>query len=303
MKDGEDLPVSIESDSGHHVWRGTGDNEVEKPLGGRSDSDVEGSKTSSRDLRDVDPANGTPAELEETGEEEDANESKVTSTRDISGTLWRIKAHVETDVEHGKTLGNRGPEKRAAATKGVSSEDQEGETGNHLDDTVDTGGEELDIVTLKTERSKDLGSVVVDGVGSGHLLADHESDRDKCALAVTRDGEHLLEEVLNGSTGDEHALVLKLVGNILQFSSNVLVGRRQVADTREDGSSLFPAILLGEETRGLLVQGHAAKEKDGGKSLKGKRNDVDSLAARDVHERTIVDPESQTGSSGNEQLV
>lgn len=227
----------------------------------------------------------------------------MSSTRDgLADDRW-VEAHVEPDVEHGETLGNRCPEQRATTTQRVDSKNQETETGDHLDDTVDTGGEELNLVTLKTERLEDLGCVIVDGVGSSHLLADHKADGDESALAITRNGEHLLQEILNGSSSNKHALVLKLVGNVLQLSSDVLVRCRQVANTSQNGRCLFPAILLGQETRRLLVQGHADPEEDSGKSLESKGHNVDSLTARDVQQRTVIDPESETRSSRNEQLV
>jgi hypothetical protein len=133
---------------------------VEKPLGSSSDGDVERPKTRSGYLGYVNPADWSPTELEETGEQENADESEVASRRDVSGSLGRIEAHVETDVQHGKTLGDGGPEERPTTTKRISSEDQEGQTGDHFDDAIYASGKELDFVALQTEGSEDLGRVV-----------------------------------------------------------------------------------------------------------------------------------------------
>ena len=64
--------VTSASNCSHHVGNGHGDDEVEEPLGGGSDGDVHGSKTGGWDLRDENPADGSPAELEENGEDENA---------------------------------------------------------------------------------------------------------------------------------------------------------------------------------------------------------------------------------------
>ena len=195
------------------------------------------------------------------------------------------------------------PEERATTTKRISSEDQEAEAADHLDNTVDASGEELDVVTDKTESLEDLGRVVVDGVGTGHLLADHEANGDESTLAVTGDGEHLLEKVLDGGTGDEHALVLELIGNILDFTLDVLVRDGQIAHAGKDAVGLLPAVLLGQETGRLLVEGHAADKENCREGLKGKRDDVDRRAAGQVQKRSVVDPEGKAGSGGNEKLV
>lgn len=91
-------------------------------------------------------------------------------------------------------------------------------------------------------------------------MAYHQSNGNESTLAVTRDGEHLPQQVLGGSTGDEHTLVLELVGDILDLSLDILVRNWEVAHASEYSTGLLPAILLGQETRRLLVQRHAANK-------------------------------------------
>lgn len=298
-----DLPITTLSNSSHHVRCSTSDDEVEEPLSRSRDSDVEGSKTSGRDLRHVDPAHRAPSKLEEAGEEEDTNESEVSSAwHGLTLDRW-VDAHVETDVEHGGTLGDGSPEKRTTTTEGVSSKDQEAEAADHLDDTVDSSGKELVLVTDETESPEDLRSVVVDSVGTGHLLANHQADGDESALSVSGDGEHLPQEILDGGTSDKHAFVLELIGDILDLILDVRVGFRKTSDTCKYFGSFLPAILLSEITWGLLVESHADNEEYSGKGLESKRNNIDPGAAAEVHERSIVDPEGETGSSCDEELV
>lgn len=71
--------VTTASTSDEHGQRGTSNDKVEEPLRGSSHGDVHGSKTGSRDLTDVDPADRTPAKLEEGCEQEDADLAFVSS--------------------------------------------------------------------------------------------------------------------------------------------------------------------------------------------------------------------------------
>ena len=122
-------------------------------------------------------------------------------------------------------------------------------------------------------------------------MADHKSDGDEGALAVTRDGEHLLEKILDTGTGNKHTLVLELIGDVLDLVLDVGMRRWQVSHAGKDGSGLFPLVLLGEETGRLFVQGHAADKEN---SLKSERNNVDLRTAGEVHERSVVHPERET---------
>jgi hypothetical protein len=127
-------------------------------------------------------------------------------------------------------------------------------------------------------------------------LTDHESNGDEGTLSVTRDGEHLLEKILDAGTSNEHALVLKLVGDVLDLVLNICVRLGQVSHAGKYCRSLLPLVLLGEETGRLLVQSHAADKENGGKSLESEWDNVDLSAAGEMHKRSVVDPEGKTGS-------
>lgn len=109
-------PVARIADGRHHVRGGAGNDKVEQPLGRGSQRDVGGSQTRSRDLRDVDPADWAPSELEEGCEQEDHDDGDVAGWRHGDACLWRIEADVEADVEHCGPLRDGGPEKRFAPT-------------------------------------------------------------------------------------------------------------------------------------------------------------------------------------------
>jgi len=106
--------VSSTSNSSHHVRNGDGNHEVEEPLGGCSDSDVHGTKTGGGDLRDENPADWSPAELEEDGEDEDHGECNVSEWWDrLTSNRW-VESYVESDDEHCYTLADGGEEKGLA---------------------------------------------------------------------------------------------------------------------------------------------------------------------------------------------
>lgn len=138
-------------------------------------------------------------------------------------------ADVQADVEHCQALGDGGPQEGAAAAEGVGDENEEDGAADDLDDAVDAGGEEAGRVAGDAQVLEDLGCVVVDGVGAGHLLADHEEDADEGALAVARDRPHLSHEVPGARAADELALVLELRDDVLEFALDVGVGGGQVA--------------------------------------------------------------------------
>lgn len=151
----EESTIAALADGNQHVGRSTGYDEVEKPLRRGRKGDVHGSQPRGRDLRDVDPAAGSPAELEEGGEQEDAHERKVACGGNGLAGDGRGDANVEADVEHGRALGDRGPEEGAAAAKRVGGEDEEGGAGDHFDDAVDARGEEAGFGAVEAEVLED----------------------------------------------------------------------------------------------------------------------------------------------------
>lgn len=97
---------------GHeHVGHSASDYQVEEPLGGSTEGNIEPTKASSRNLRDVNPADRSPTPLEEGGEEVDANKGDVARGRHTNVLLLRwVNADIETNVEHGQGHRNRSPE-------------------------------------------------------------------------------------------------------------------------------------------------------------------------------------------------
>lgn len=133
--------VSTSTNSSHHIRGSASNNEVEQPLGSSGQRDIGGSQTGSWDLRDIDPANRSPPKLEKGCEQEDHDNSDITSRRHREVFLRGVEAYIEADVKHGSSLGDGGPEKRFATTQGIGNEEEENRACSHLHDSVDTGGE------------------------------------------------------------------------------------------------------------------------------------------------------------------
>ena len=281
----------------------------------------------------------TPAPLEEGREEVDANKCNIAGGADRLACLRRSDAHEDTDVHHRHTHGDRSPEERLATSEGVGCEDQEEAAHDHLNDAVNTGGEETDLRAVKAEVLEDLGSVYVmlvadascgsafygshtvvtdrqvsaysgksifrvhlHGVGTCHLLTNHQSDGKKSTLAVARDGPHLSHQVLEGGVTNESALVIELILDLGQLSSNVRVGRRQVANAGEDSRGFVPTVLTCEPTGRLVAEPHGCEEQHSRKTLHDQGNDVLRVAF-EVRVGAVVNPESKHDSGSDEELV
>lgn len=295
-------PVAVGTDGSQHIGHGAGDDKVEQPLGGGGKGDVQPAQTRRRNLRHVDPADGPPAELEAGGEEEDADEGDVAGGDDRRALLGRGDADVQADVQHAEGLGDGGPEQGAAAAERVGDEDEEDGAADHLDDAVDAGGEEVGGVAGDAEVLEDLRGVVVDGVGAGHLLADHEEDADERALAVAGDRPHLLHEVPGAGPADELALVLELRDDVLELVVNVGVRGGEGAHARERRPRLLPPVLLGQPARRLVAQHHADEEEHRRQRLHRERHHV-LRRALNVQQAAVVDPEGQHDAHRDEELV
>lgn len=218
-----DSPITLRTDSSQHPGDSTGNDKVEQPLCRSSKGDVQTAETGSRDFRDVDPADRTPSELEESGEEEDADKGNVASRNHRFACLGGLDADIETDVQHCKALRDGSPEERTTAAEGVGNEDQEAGTSDDFDDTVHSCCEKTVGAACDTQVLEDLRSVVVDGIRSSHLLTDHEEDTDNGTLAVAGDQPHLLEKVEEVRAAHELALILQLLDNVLEFILHIWV--------------------------------------------------------------------------------
>lgn len=143
---------------------------------------------------------------------------------------------------------------------------------------------------------------VVDGVSSGHLLTDHESDGDEGTLSVTGNEPHLALEVHEGSAANHTSLVLELLVHLVKLHADVRMIGRKVAKACQNGSCFFPVILLGEETRRLIAETDTNKHENSWKHLQCQRNLPDGVSFA-VLERTVVDPEGHHDADCNVELV
>ncbi|KAI7028375.1 hypothetical protein KC355_g44 [Hortaea werneckii] len=152
--------VAVRADCLEHDRDSASDDEVEEPGSKLVPDSI---AKSGRDLRDVDPTYGTPAELESSREEVNSNEGDVAGPTDRRAILGRTKADVEAEVEHHDCHHGSGPDEGQFAAESVDEEDEEEEAGDHLDDAVDARGEEGVGVAGDAEVGEDLGCLF--GIG------------------------------------------------------------------------------------------------------------------------------------------
>lgn len=269
----QNSPIAVRANSHEHCWHSSGNDEVEEPLGRRGVRDVHGSETGSRDLGGVDPARWAPAELEEPaartsvhavmpeissnrsagnsylhGEDEDADQCDVTSRgHGLAFGRWR-NPNIQADVEHADALGDGAHEQRPPAAERIRQEQQEGNAAADLDDAVDASAKETGRGAGDAEVLEDGRGVRVDGVGTRHLLADHEPDANEGAVAVAFDGPHLLVQVRGRGVSNEAALMLELFDDLGELFLEVGVRGGKVAKMRQHVLALLPAVLAGEPT-------------------------------------------------------
>lgn len=136
----EELPAEL----GYQGWGDLGDDEVEQPLGGRSEGETVVASAVGEDVGDVDPWEGTPTEgvsdaveVEETGHGLRSGRNVVVGADGRWVGLLESADHVEQD-----THPDGGPEERPLATEPFDTDGDENCGGNDLDDTVDTRCEE-----------------------------------------------------------------------------------------------------------------------------------------------------------------
>ena len=65
------------------------------------------------------------------------------------------------------------------------------------------------------------GMTYVDGVGTRHLLADHQTDGDQGSFPVAGNGPHLPHQVLELCIANETTLVLELHLNLREFTGDI----------------------------------------------------------------------------------
>ena len=90
----------------------------------------------------VNPTDGPPAELKRGREEIDHDQSAITRAGDRGALLGGVKSHEEAQVEHAEPHEEAGPDQGPAAAQCVGEEGDEDGAGTHLDDAVDSRGEE-----------------------------------------------------------------------------------------------------------------------------------------------------------------
>lgn len=125
-----------------HGEDGAGGDEVEEPLGGGGEGDVEGAQAGRGNLADEDPAGRAPAKLERRGPEVDAGNGDVAKGRDGLALGRGLDAAVDGNEEEHDALRGGGGEEAASATERIGHEEQEDGAADDFDDAVDSGGEQ-----------------------------------------------------------------------------------------------------------------------------------------------------------------
>lgn len=124
----------------------------------------------------------------------------------------------------------------------VGGEKEESCTSNHFDDTINSSGKQSSLWAFDAQVCEDGGCIVVDGVCSGHLLADHKSNRNEGSLSVGRNRPHLALEIHEASSANKSSLVFKLLAHLLQLHSDIWVVCGKVPKFGQDSGGFLPVV-------------------------------------------------------------
>ena len=139
-------------------------------------------------------------------------------------------------------------------------------------------------------------------IGTSHLLADHDENRNKSAVAVSRDRPHLSHQIPEARAANKLTLVLKLSSDSLELGFHIGVVRGEGANLAKHCLGFFPSVLFGEPAGRLVGQEHADDEQHCWEGLHGKGDCVLGYSG-DVKFATVVDPECQHDTDRDHELV
>lgn len=174
------------------------------------------------------------------------------------GYLGRVALEDGTDHHQAKTHTESTEEEVLLSSCSFDTENHEESGGDDLDETVHTRGEQTGGRTSDTDRLEDIGSVVVDRVLTGPLLADEHEHGDDESLGVTLDFE-LADPT---GTGGGRLFFLDSGDDFTEFGLHSTVVGRHVSNPGEVLESLGVSVL-GSQPTGRLLDERNNGEHDG----------------------------------------
>lgn len=197
----KDLQIGTKSPSTHrrnHRRSCSGHDKIEQPLCRCCNGDVECSQSSSRNLRDVNPANRSLEEEEEgkkvsaktsinkrlppppSAQKGETHPTKLKKHRkqinrhnrhiprrwNRYSLFRRCHANIRSNIKHAQPLCYRRPQQTASSTEGICCQEEKEGASDHFEYAVDSCCEEGGCGSCEAEVGEDLGGVVVDCVCS-----------------------------------------------------------------------------------------------------------------------------------------
>lgn len=284
------------SDVGDHVRGRASDDELEEPLRGGGEGAAKRSDSEREDFGAIDPDDTVPRSTVKDDEDVDHGDGDVASSLRVCVVCAGLgDGDIGSDIEHGEGSTSTTDDEELAAAETVKEEDEGDNRGAHLDDTIDTGGEEGGRSAGDTEGFEDGGRVVVDSVDSGQVLAHHHAHADSETIANTLHSEFLELTKERGSVS-HFRFVLELSAHLVDFVGDVFVVGGKLANPAEIIDTLLPSTLLGQPTRSLLGEEHAEEKDTAGDELKSKGDHPLLSGGGEIAVDTVGDPEAKDGA-------
>lgn len=216
-----------------------GDEEVEQPVGGGSESHARSTVLGRVELGNDGPDEGTPGGGK--GDDEEAGEDDEDVTRGLVG-YW-INEVADKGVDHEADEGPSGTDHKSLAATTLGNNPETTESAEDVDRVENDLG---NVGVLETSGGKDGCTVVEEEVGTGELLASLEGHTKDGTVKHTWASENLHDAGVG--TG---SLLLKLDANVVDLVVDFLV---VWADTSKTSNNLAGFLLTSHtvcETGGL----------------------------------------------------
>lgn len=238
-----------------HVLGGKTNDEVEHPVGGSDDGNTTRTHTSGEDLLSKDPCDGTPGVGEVDSEEPDEDNGNPTLSNGemlVLVPLGLVDTLNGSDDDVADEHTNSADNQESLTTELVQEEDGR-KSEEDLQDTSDTGSEEISGSGRETERLEDLRSIVQNSVDTSELLANHHTTSQDDTLEHVRS-----EEGLPGSkettTADQLSFGFFVEHNgsldFQELSSEERVLGVEAAESAEGVTGFILTVLQHQPTRG-----------------------------------------------------
>ncbi|KAI3476794.1 hypothetical protein L1887_61614 [Cichorium endivia] len=245
------------------------------------------------------PGDRRPAET--VTDDKDVNHGDGEVAHAINRRACRTNGLVDGDPEERKHLHKAADDEAPLSSELLDGHRHEETGGDDLDHAIDARCEQATRLSRDAERLEDLGRVVVDRVGAGELLEEHEQGADEDSVGDDAVGEGHLELLDKRET----RLALQILLDLGEDSDDDRVGFVGAVDAGERVLRLCDPVLLHEPSRRLGLEEKSHNKEHAGQALECKwhlPHGARCLIGIVLH-HAVVDKVGDADTGHDEQLI